>query len=224
MTRQKMFKQDVRTRMEKTGESYSEARRQLLAKAERKAEAASVEEYEPLMSDEAIQRRTGKRWGEWFAILDSWGAADRKHKEIAAWLSEKHGVDGWSAQSLTVGYERARGLRAPGQRPGEGFSATASRTIAVPVKRLFEAFTDESVRERWLPDGELRERTSRSPKSARFDWEDGSTRVVVGFDAKGDAKSQVALQHERLPDAEAAEKMKAFWRERLSAIKELLER
>jgi hypothetical protein len=223
MTRQKTFKQDIRARMEKTGESYSEARRQLLAKAERKAESATVEGYEEVMSEDAIRRRTGKRWGEWFAILDAWGGAERTHTEIAAWLSEKHGVDGWSAQSLTVGYERARGMRAPGERPGGGFSATASRTVAAPVERLFEAFTDASERERWLPDGELRERTSTRPKSARFDWEDGSTRVIVGFDAKGDSKSQVALEHERLPDAESAEEMKAFWRERLTAFKEQLE-
>ena len=223
MTRQKSFKQDIRARMDKTGESYSEARRQLLAKSERKAEAASVEDYEALMSDEAIQRRTGKRWGEWFAILDAWGGTERTHKEIAAWLSEKHDIDGWSAQSVTVGYERARGMRVPGQRPGGGFSVTASRTIASPVERLFEAFTDESVRERWLPGAELRERTSTSPKSARFDWEDGSTRVVVGFFAKGDAKSQVALEHERLPDAQSADEMKAFWRERLGELKKQLE-
>jgi hypothetical protein len=223
MTRQKTFKQDIRARMEKTGESYSEARRQLLAKAERKAELATVEGYEEVMSEEAIRRRTGKRWGEWFAILDAWGGAERTHKEIAAWLSEKHGIDGWSAQSVTVGYERARGVRAPGERPGGGFSATASRTVAAPVERLFVAFTDASERERWLPDGELRERTSTRPKSARFDWENGSTRVIVGFDGKGDGKSQVALEHERLPDAESAEETKAFWRERLTALKELLE-
>jgi hypothetical protein len=223
MTRQKTFKQDIRARMEKTGESYSEARRQLLAKAERKAELATVEGYEEVMSEEAIRRRTGKRWGEWFAILDAWGGAERTHKEIAAWLSEKHGIDGWSAQSVTVGYERARGVRAPGERPGGGFSATASRTVAAPVERLFDAFTDASERERWLPDGELRERTSTRPKSARFDWENGSTRVIVGFDGKGDGKSQVALEHERLPDAESAEETKAFWRERLTALKELLE-
>jgi Domain of unknown function (DUF4287) len=223
MTRQKSFKQDVRARLEKTSESYSEARRQLLAKSERKADAASVEDYEALMSDEAIQRRTGKRWGEWFAILDAWGGTEHTHKEIAAWLSEKHDIDGWSAQSVTVGYERARGMRVPGQRPGGGFSVTASRTIASPVERLFEAFTDEAVRERWLPGAELRERTSTPSKSARFDWEDGSTRVVVGFFAKGDAKSQVALEHERLSDADSAKEMKAFWRERLNTLKEQLE-
>ena len=38
MTKQKTFKRRVRTRMEKTSESYTAARRQLLAHSERKAE------------------------------------------------------------------------------------------------------------------------------------------------------------------------------------------
>jgi len=33
----------------------------------------------------------------------------------------------------------------------------------------------------------------------------------------------VALQHERLADAEEAERMKAYWRDRVAALKELLE-
>ena len=41
----------------------------------------------------------------------------------------------------------------------------------------------------------------------------------VGFEAKGDDKSTVALEHERLPDGEAAERMKAYWRERIAALK-----
>jgi hypothetical protein len=45
----------------------------------------------------------------------------------------------------------------------------------------------------------------------------------VGFTAKGDAKSAVALAHERLADAEEAERMKVWWRERLAALKGLLE-
>ena len=96
--------------------------------------------------------------------------------------------------------------------------------MAAPVDRLYEAFVDESVRARWLPDGELRERTTTKPRSARFDWGDGETRVNVTFAAKGDAKSTAALQHERLADAEQAERMKAFWRERVATLKELVER
>jgi hypothetical protein len=217
MTRQKSFKRLVRARMEKTGESYTAARSTLLA-----ADKKAPEPPELTMSDEAIRRRTGRGWEEWFDLLDEAGAAERSHKEIARWLGEEQGVAGWDAQSVTVSYERARGMRAVGERP-EGFSITAQRTVAVPVERLYEAFVDESLRERWLPDGELRERTATKPRTARFDWGDGDTRVIVGFEAQGDAKSTVALEHARLPDAEEAERMKAFWRERMTELRSQLE-
>ena len=116
MTRQKAFKRLVRGRMEKTGESYTAARASLLA-----AQETGATERPPLTtSDEAIRRRTGRGWEEWFDLLDEWGAAERPHKEIARWLREERGVDGWGAQSVTVSYERARGLRAVGEHP-EGF-------------------------------------------------------------------------------------------------------
>jgi uncharacterized protein YndB with AHSA1/START domain len=219
MTRQKSFKRIVRARMEKTGESYTAARKSLLSAAGPEASAGVT----LTVSDEVIRRRTGRGWEEWFDLLDEWGAIERPHREIARWLRSEHGIDGWSAQSVTVSYERARKLRAVGERPA-GFSVTAQKTVAVPVDRLFEAFVDESLRRRWLPEGELRERTATKPKSARFDWGDGQTRVVVGFTAKDEAKSVVSLEHERLPDAEEAERMKAFWRDRAGALKELLER
>jgi hypothetical protein len=218
MTRQRSFKRIVRARMEKTGESYTAARRSLLAADGPKASAGPT----MTVSDEVIRRRTGRGWEEWFDLLDEWGAVERPHREIARWLRSEHGIDGWSAQSVTVSYERARELRAVGERP-DGFSVTAQKTVAVPVDRLFDAFVDQSQRKRWLPDGELRERTATKPKSARFDWGDGETRVIVGFIAKGEAKSTVSLEHARLPDAEKAERMKAFWRERFAVLKEVLE-
>jgi hypothetical protein len=57
----------------------------------------------------------------------------------------------------------------------------------------------------------------------RANWEDGSTRLVIGFTALGDAKSQVAVAHERIPDPGTADKLKAFWRERVAALKRVLE-
>jgi hypothetical protein len=218
MTRQKSFKRLVRARMEKTGESYTAARASLLAAEEPKPTDGPT----LTMSEEAIRRRTGRGCEEWFDLLDQWGAAERTHKEIARWLREQQGVDGWGAQSVTVSYERARGLRAVGERP-EGFSITASKTVAVPVDRLYDAFVDESLRTRWLRDGQLRERTATRPRSARFDWGDGQTRVVVGFDSKGEAKSTVALEHARLTDAETADRMKRYWRDSLARLKAQLE-
>jgi hypothetical protein len=219
MTTQKSFKRLVRARMEKTGESYTAARANLLRADE------TPEEPKPVftVSDDAIRRRTGRGWEEWLEILDTWGAMDQRHPEIARWLREEQNVDGWGSQAITVSYERARGMRAVGEH-ADGFAVSASKTVAVPVERLYEAFADASLRERWLPDGELRERTALPHRSLRYDWADGATRVIVGFEAKGDAKSTASLSHERLPDAAEAERMKGFWRERVANLKELLER
>ena len=221
MTRQSTFKRKVRARMEKTGESYTAARRQLIEAGETPSEAPSA--VEPRVSEEAVRAATGRTWNEWFELLDRSRATQLSHTEIARLLSAEHGVPGWWAQSVTVSYEQARGLRAPGQRP-DGWEVSASKTVAVPVERLYEAFTDDAQRERWLPGAELSLRTATAPRSARYDWEDGSTRVVAGFEAKGEAKSQVAVAHQKLPDVDSAEAMKAYWRERVQALKEELER
>jgi hypothetical protein len=218
MTRQKSFKRLVRARMEKTGESYTSARASLLAASEPKA----TEGPTLTMSDDAIRRRTGHGWEHWFDLLDEWGATERSHTDAARWLREEQETGGWNAQAIVVSYERARGLRAVGEH-ADGFTVTASKTVAVPVERLYEAFVDETQRREWLPDADLRERTATRPKSARFDWGADGTRVVVGFEAKVDGESQAALAHEKLPDAAEAERMKAFWRERVAALKEVLE-
>ena len=95
-----------------------------------------------LTSDEAVRNGTGRGWEEWLAVLDEWGGAEREHGEIAAWLMQEHGLSGWWTQTITVTYERERGLRAPGSSRDGLFEASASKTVAVPVERLFEAFVD----------------------------------------------------------------------------------
>ena len=218
MTRQKSFKRLVRARMEKTGESYSAARASLLA-----ADQAKATEGPTLtMSDDAIRRRTGHGWEHWFDLLDEWGVTERSHTDAATWLREQQNTGGWNAQAIVVSYERARGLRAVGEH-ADGFAISATKTVAVPVERLYDAFVDESLRASWLPDGELRERTATKPRSARFDWGEDGTRVHVVFAAKGEAKSTAALSHERLADGAEAQRMKAFWRERVAGLKEVLE-
>jgi len=221
MTRQKTFKRRVRARMKKTGERYTAARRVLIPAGRRSQPPTTG--FEPTASDEAVVKATGRRWQRWFELLDDWGAANRSHTETARWLTAEQGVANWWAQSITVTYERARGLRAPGQHPS-GWAVGATKTVAVPVERLFAAFEDEALRGRWLPGADLRLRTATPSKVARYDWEDGSTRVHAFFERLAESKSRLAVQHERLPGADTAEEMKAFWRERLAELKTLLER
>lgn len=175
-------------------------------------------------TSEGMRRATGRDRPEWFALLDAWGAAGRPYREIADWLTGKHDLSDWWAQKLIVEYEQARGLRAPGVRRDGTFEVGASKTVAVPVDRLIAAFVDARLRKRWLPGAAMRKSQSEPGRSARFDWEEGPSRVEIGFTARGAAKSEVALQHKRLPDARSAEEMKAYWREHLADLKALLER
>jgi len=114
-------------------------------------------------------------------------------------------------------------MRAPGQRADGTYSVTASKTVNVPIETLFEAFTDEHVRERWLGEYEFDIRTARPAKSVTANWEDTTTRLNLGFNAKGDNKSMVALAHERIADPKHADELKAFWREQMNLLKKLLE-
>lgn len=225
MTKQKSFKDRIRARMDKTGESYASARRHLVAKAEAEARRRRTPRtISPTRtSDESLRDAAGRSRDDWFSLLDAWGARERKHPEIARWLREEHGVDGWWAQHVTVAYEQERGMRAPGQRSDGTYSVGASKTVMVPVTELFAAFEDEHVRRRWLGDAELEVRTVRPPKTFTAAWGDGTTRVTVGFTSKGDGKSQVALAHEKVAAAARADELKAFWRERLTVLKETLE-
>jgi uncharacterized protein YndB with AHSA1/START domain len=221
MTRQKSLKQRVRARMAKTGESYTAARRVLMSKGNRPA--TQKIRLETRFSDEKVVAATGRTWQDWFALIDKWDGERKSHTEIARWLNRERGVNGWWSQTLTVGYEQARGLREPGQRADGKWAISVSKTLTVPVKLLYEAIMDAKQREQWLPDVDLRLRTATPHKSARYDWEDGATRVNVFFDAPGTGKSRITIAHERLPDGDKTAEMKAWWRKRVAALKPLLE-
>ncbi len=223
MTKDSSFKRRVRERMSKTGESYAAARSRVSQKRDRvQAAGARLAATEDRPSDDKVEAATGKRWDAWFSILDRWGARERKHGETASFLMDEHGVAGWWSQSITMWYERSRGLRLKHQQ-SDGFTVYASKTIAAPLDVVFDAFVNPRSRRKWLTDGTMSLRTSQPGRTARFDWGDGSTRVSVSFDAKGPAKTTVAVAHERLPDPDEAETAKASWRERLAHIKSFLE-
>lgn len=240
MPTQKLFKQRVRTRMTKTGESYTTARQQLLRKAggprtvqpeattgvptpeETAVVAAPIPPDAQLVADAAMQRATGKGHAEWFGLLDAWGGTEHNHTEIARWLSQNHGVPGWWTQNITVAYERARGLRARHQMR-DAFSISVTRTVSAAPERALEAFTDAAIRERWLPDAPMAQRPTRAKLAARFDWADPPSRVIVAIVPKGTDRAVVAVAHEQVPDAETGELLKRKWRDWLGDLKAVLE-
>jgi hypothetical protein len=208
MPKQKDLKRVVRARMQKTGESYTAARLQVLRKKE--VDFASVAG----MSDAAVKKATGRSWAEWVKQLDDAGAASKPHREIAKHVSSL-GTPRWWSQMVTVGYERIRGLRDKGQRRGGGYEAGKSRTFNVPLKKLYDAFVKNVPSNATL-------KGATPNKRVRLAWDDGTT-VEAMFLSKAPAKSVVAVTHRKLRDKSAVEKMKEFWGGRLASLAETIE-
>lgn len=175
------------------------------------------------ISSAAVKAKTGKTWDQWLDILDKAGAKKMTHQEIVALLGDKHGVGDWWQQMVTVGYEQARGLREKHQT-STGYQAGASKTVAVPMSQLFQAWSDARKRARWLSDPRFTVRKATPNKSMRITWVDGKTDLDVYFWSKGQNKSQVTLEHTRLSTQQEVERRKAYWAKALERLKELLER
>src|SRR5262245_50459176 len=116
MPREKDLKRLVRARMKKTGEAYTAARAQILRKSAKPT--TPTPEYAKLagMADAVVREKTGRDWTEWVRTLDAHDAEQMKHGDIATLVNGTYKVADWWSQTVTVGYERIKGLRARGQR------------------------------------------------------------------------------------------------------------
>ena len=230
MPKSKDLKRLVRARMQKSGESYTAARRQILAKRTKKSPSsngAASTDYAAItkMSDAALQAKTGRDWKGWLAVLDADGAREMLHRDIAKLLAEKHGVPPWWSQMVTVGYERIRGLREHGQRRagmGAGtYEVGKTRTYPVSVDALYRACRDARVRAKWLPLEGIVVRTSIPSRSMRIRLA-GDVPVELMFLKKGPSKSALNVTHHKLASKAEREETKKFWSERLDALGKLL--
>lgn len=217
MPKQKDLKRIVRSRMQKTGESYTAARAQLtrsrtVAKTPLPVDLAKVAG----MSDAAVRAKTGKAWAQWVRVLDAVDATKMSHTQIATHLYDVCEVDGWWCQMVAVGYERIRGLREKGQGRDGAYECNKSRTFAVPIATLYAAFATPRARAKWLPGVALTVRKATANKSMRITWPD-RTNLDVYFLDKG-TKSAVNLQHQKLASKAAATELKTWWNERLDAL------
>jgi uncharacterized protein DUF4287/activator of Hsp90 ATPase-like protein len=184
-------------------------------------ETAKTSSTTERISAEALKKKTGKNWQEWFAVLDEEGAAKLTHKEIVAMVQGQLTLTSWWGQMIAVGYEQERGLRVPHEKPS-GFEISVSKTIKIPLGMAFLLFQDAKMRKRWLKDPAYEIRKITENKSLRITWPDG-TSVVVDFYSKSSNKTQIVVQHQKIEGAKAAERMKAYWAEQLERLQSTFE-
>jgi hypothetical protein len=215
MTTHESFKRRIRERMALTGERYTAARRALLdAAAQRGGTRTWVSE--PELGDDALRKATGRGWDAWCDIVDAWPGKDQGHTAVAAYLASSHGVDGWWAQGVTVGWERITGRRLPYQMADGSFTAGRSKTIDVDAAALRAALLDGEERGGLFPGHATELRSKPASKTIRVLIGPGTATFTL--DAARDGRTKVTVAHEKLPSSQSADEWRFYWGEWLEAV------
>ncbi len=238
MTDAQKLKRKVRERAAKTGESYAAARRHVVAQvdAERTSKTlataarAKAAPATGTVSEQRCIEKTGHGFDHWFGVLDTFGARQAGHTKAARHLQQDHGVSAWYAQSITVAYERAHGLRELNQLCSGDFQVSVSRVLPVSVETAAGFLSAATERSSWLegfegsPAAELGAalddpgfRTVKGGRRLRYRPED----TVVEFELreKPDGRSTVVVRHTKIGQRETVESLREVWRELLDAFR-----
>ena len=184
------------------------------------------------VGDDAVVAATGRPREEWFAVLDAARAAAATapwpHPQIVAVLVER-GVDDWWAQSITIAYEQARGLRVPGQRADGTFETSVSVTVPRPAADVEAQLLDAGSVAAWvgaaleeaLPGASLVPFSATVGRAVRWRLHAPGVERALKVEARlepVDARTRVVVSTAGLPDAATQAVVRALWKDRLGAL------
>ncbi|TLP79389.1 DUF4287 domain-containing protein [Nesterenkonia sphaerica] len=204
----------LQQQMRPSAERYAQLRPLVLGESAPDHDGGSATSS-PEFSDETIRAKTGHDWQEWVALIDAGPGRDAGHTAIATWVGEEHGVPGWWAQGVTVGYERITGRRLPGEMPDGTFTISRSKTIGLEWTQLRGLLDDPAARSALLPAMIADERSKPGVKAPKFTLTDPETRTGLGVlqfsSVPAKAGGRLTVTHEKLSSPERAEAWKQFW-------------
>ncbi len=196
------------------------------------------------ISSESVQKATGLAWDEWLEALDVAGAEAWDHKQIVAFLDEEYAetTTAWWRQSITVGYEQARGKRVVGETATAGFQLGVQVSVDAARSRVWDLITSKP--ELWLGEGAslTLEKGERYEVPARPDvpgvageirvvrpedrlrltwqpegWAAPATLQLITSESPS-GRTALRAHLEKLPDAETREAMRTHWRAVLDKV------
>ena len=90
-----------------------------------------------------------------------------------------------------------------------------------PLASVYKKVANEKSRSLWLSEDAVTIKKSTQQVNAHGleRWQD---ELQISFLEKADGKSQVVVQHGKLPDPKAAAKMKSYWGKALNRLQKLL--
>lgn len=167
---------------------------------------------------EVVRERTGRDWDQWRALIDAWSGHADGHTAVARWLEQEHGVDGWWAQQVTVGWERITGRRLPNQLADGTFTAGRSATRSLDADALRSRLLDDPGRAALFPEMATELRSRPTSKNVRLGLPEGVAELSLA--TKPDGRVTVTVQHQKLPSPESVTRWKAFWGDWLAGLPE----
>lgn len=250
MTQGAKLKSVIRARAAKTGESYTAARRQVLATRPEapKITKAKVPEVLVLpnlpevraprvprgeLSNRTAIKSTGRDLAHWFRVLDEFEKSHGRTR-AAEHLYSEHKVPAWHAQMITITWERARGLRQENQSCTGTFQVSVSRALAAPVDWIVAFINHSKTRKVWLEgaDPALREsleeafaagKTMEAKKAgyARMRYKWLSSVVELRAYEKPGGRSSLVADTSALTDAEAVAVRRESFGKALDRLRDL---
>ena len=152
------------------------------------------------------------------------------------------GKDPWWPTTVWVEHERLRGIVQKKDGLGEGYNICVTKTLAAPQEAVYRAFTDPAVAG-WLglqqpavdgaayvdEDGNRGTWLRLRPgKDVRLAWTTAGvstpTQVDVAFADKGQGRTGITLNHQRIQGRAEADGLRAAWTAGLDQLKRELER
>ncbi len=162
------------------------------------------------IDDEAVRIATGKNWREWTDALENASLEGRSHDEIAAWLDHEHSVPSWWRQAIAVAFERSIGRRDRRDMP-DGFDVVVEAEFDGDREAVFRLWAEDEQRIQWLRRRDLEVTDLRPPERVRGRWLPVDSEVEVTLKAGDAGGTRLRLVHRKLPNSEAAKKMRSFW-------------
>lgn len=192
------------------------------------------------LTNEACKAATGRTLDEWFAYLDEFDGLAKGRKLINNHLYGDLKIDIWWTSAIAVEYERARGVKEKDGRY-KGYFICSTKTINAPIDKVYSQWASADALSKWF--GPVQAEVSdggqfktaeghqgtfkrvRENKDLRFTWSgpEGESLVDVQFQDKGNGKTGLLVNHDRLQTRAEADGVRAAWGEALNRLKSLSE-
>lgn len=188
----------------------------------------------------SIEKHTGKDWDWWLRAIKKDGGESLSRKDIVQLLSKKYKLKKpWWQQIIATGFEVHSGRRQEGQNFKGEYQVTVTKSINIGQKAFWNFFISDRGLQLWLKPmsrfrlqkGEFFEvaggvhgevRTLSAPEKVRLTWIDSDwpkkTVLQIYIGARSKDRCILAFIHEQLASARIKERMRQYWKERVSQM------